>query len=170
MVFRTRHTVRLAGLITAVLLLGCGHTIGPVPVDVSVAPQANDESPVAVDVVVIHDKALLQKLLSMSARDWFSRSVQLRRDYQSALEVWRWEVVPGQERLVRRELSFRDSAKGAVVFANYYTPGDHRARINPRKPLRVVLEEDGFTIEGEPESGAGRGPSTTAKRNRRRSR
>jgi type VI secretion system protein len=119
---------------------------GKLPVVVSVAPGINQNSPVAVELVVVYKKPLLERLQSMPASEWFARRDQLLRDFPRDLEAWGGEWIPGQQ--VREvELDVRVGAKGGVVFADYFAPGDHRATFEPHEPIRLLLEADGFTVQ-----------------------
>lgn len=139
--------------LTAVTICGCGIVSrtrslfgGKVPVAVTISPQMNQNSPVAVEFLVIYKKPLLEKLLEMPASQWFERREQLLRDYPDGLDAWSWEWIPGQEVGVI-ELDFRVGAKGGVIFADYFAPGNHRATFQPHKSIRVELEDNGFTVE-----------------------
>jgi type VI secretion system protein len=37
-------------------------------------------------------------------------------------------------------------ASGAVIFANYRAPGDHRFRIGPPRRMRIDLGDDDFIV------------------------
>ena len=37
-------------------------------------------------------------------------------------------------------------ALGAVIFANYRTPGDHRVRIGPQRKLRIDLGDEEMSV------------------------
>ncbi len=44
---------------------------------VHVSPKANNNNPVAVDLVLVSDKKLLQELMKMSASEWFEKRHQV---------------------------------------------------------------------------------------------
>lgn len=88
---------------------------------------ANNTAPVAVDIVYVRDKKLLDQISSFTAMDWLAKRAQLIRDNPDVLEVRSWELVPGQ--VLTADLSDADDAYGILVFANYATPGAHRLRI-----------------------------------------
>jgi type VI secretion system protein len=116
-------------------------------IKVEVSPEANDGNPVAFDLVLVTDKELLKKLMKISASEWFENRSQYRRDYpeETGLSAGSWEWVPGQ--VVRLEpIPVESEIVGGVVFANYSSPGAHRAVINPRKSFAVALGVDDFTI------------------------
>ncbi|HYL06344.1 MAG TPA: type VI secretion protein [Thermoanaerobaculia bacterium] len=122
---------------------------GDLPLQVTVSPQANHDSPIAVELVIAYDDKVLDELLKTPAGDWFRKREQLRRDYAGQLETWKWEWVPGQE-VAAVEVSYRLGAKGAVLFADYLTPGEHRARLDPHRPLRLLLGETDFKLVEAP--------------------
>lgn len=118
---------------------------GTLPLQVTVAPNANQSSAVAVAVVVIYQRPVLEKLVGLSARDWFENREQLRRDYPGSFDAWSWEWVPGQA-VPEQELRYESGAKAGVVFADYLAPGAHRAVIDPHKGLRLELERTDFVV------------------------
>src|SRR5437879_861051 len=67
-------------------------------IEVHVAPTANKNNPVAVDLVLVSDKKLLKELTKMSAKDWFEQRHQVQLDYpkETDLGAGSWEWVPGQ--------------------------------------------------------------------------
>lgn len=141
------------GLAACLLLAGCGvvkktKTLfgGNFPIEVRVAPDLNENSPIAVALVVVYEKKVLEKLLELSARDWFSQRTQLERDHQGEIEIWDWEWVPGQE-VEPLDVPIRVGAKSALVYADFFAPGKHRLMVDPRKPVRLLLGEGGVAAE-----------------------
>jgi type VI secretion system protein len=142
---RVLLAVFLAGALGGVLT-GCGgalrsvrsvlHMRGSLTLWVQVAPLANHNSPIAVDVVMVQDGKLLKQLLGMSAQDWFAKRTDLERTAPGKLHVASWEWVPGQKvgSVVVRGTAVAD---GVVLFANYATKGDHRALL-PRGGKLVI--------------------------------
>lgn len=124
---------------------------GDLVAEVKVDPGANQNSAVALELVIVYDKKLLEQFLAYPARTWFEKREQLRRDDpgQKQFVSWEWEWVPGQE-VKPQEISFGTGARGGIVFANYFTPGDHRARIDPHSNLVIHLGEKGFSVEPSP--------------------
>src|SRR5262245_48436297 len=61
---------------------------GQLPLEVTVAPAANDDSAIAVDFVVVYDQKLLDEILKVSAADWFSaRKSRFQADHPGELVV-----------------------------------------------------------------------------------
>ncbi len=116
-------------------------------VAVHISPNANLNSPVALDLVIIYDPQLLSRVLGMTAQQWFDQKAQILRDYRQGegLDCWSWEWVPGQE-VGRLKLPLEATAKGAVLFARYLTPGAHRIRIDPTQDIDIFLGEKTFHV------------------------
>lgn len=121
---------------------------GKLRVHVHVAEDANQKSPVALDLLLVYDKRLLKKLENMSASAWFAKRQQFRMDYPNrrGFESCEWEWVPGQDIPILK-LPLKAKAKGGLIFANYFTPGEHRARIRPNSNIRIDLLEEAFSVE-----------------------
>ena len=136
--------------------LGCGTGSrslfgGDIAVRVDADPKVNQDSPVPVELVIIYDKDLLEKLAGVKAHDWFAGREQFRKDhpgdgdYASLI----WEVVPGQS-LPAQSLSFASGARGGFVFADYFADGAHRARVDPHQSLRIHLQAEDVAVEQTP--------------------
>ena len=117
-------------------------------VKVHISPMANNNNPVAVDLVLVKDKKLLQELMKMSASDWFEKRHQVELDYpkETELDAGRWEWVPGQQVTLDRVPVNLDIA-GGVVFANYFSAGTHRAPINPRNGILITLGDQNLCVQ-----------------------
>lgn len=107
--------------------------------------EANDRSPVAVDVVVVTDRALVEPVGKLKAAEWFARRAQLRLDHPVGLQVTSLEPVPGQ-RLPWRRVRWRGKAVAAFVFAAYPTPRDHRVRVDPFPWIVIQLTADSLAV------------------------
>ena len=117
-------------------------------VTMDIAPNANTNSPIALDVVLVYNETLLKQLIKMPSREWFEKREQIIRDHRKGdgLDYWAWEFVPGQN-VETQILPLKPKAKGGIVFANYFTPGDHRFLIDPFKDFIIHLNEKHFTVE-----------------------
>ena len=121
-----------------------------VKMKVVVSPRANNNNPVAVDLVLVKDKKLLKELMKISAGEWFERRNQYRADFpkEVGLDAGRWEGVPGQAVKIE-PIPFKFKAAGGLVFANYFSPGAHRAVIDPGKPIVITLGVEGISVRPE---------------------
>lgn len=128
--------MKWATLLMGALLCGCSMFGGPKPVrpawqsvTFNAAPDANANSAVAVDVVLVKDKAVLDTLAAMSAARYFGAKADLLRTYPDALAVLSVEITPGQLIRFERKRYDAERAWAALAFANYAAPGEHRARV-----------------------------------------
>jgi type VI secretion system protein len=127
---------RVALCILLAQLAGCSMFGGPKPVKpawrsvaFAAAPDANANSAVAVDVVLVKDKAVLDTLAAMSAARYFAAKADLLRTYPDALTALAVEITPGQLIQVERKRYGAERAWAALAFANYAVPGEHRVRV-----------------------------------------
>jgi type VI secretion system protein len=141
-------SLRGALLIALLGLEACSSLMTPSPeltiTDVSIFAEqdANEDSAVAVDLVMIYDLDLVKSIGQMSASKYFSASGQLLLDNPTLLDVWHWELIPGQ--IVRNFVPPQEKGEmyAAFVFANYLTPGDHRVRVPPSGIVKILLLRD----------------------------
>lgn len=111
-------------------------------VSIYAEPEANQNSAIAVDLVMVYNADLLKTIGKMSAAKYFAASRQLLLDNPSLLDIWRWELIPGQ--MVAGFVPDHDKgdAYGAYIFANYLTPGDHRIKVGPDGVVNILLLRD----------------------------
>jgi type VI secretion system protein len=133
-----RRHLALSLLAAASFLAGCAlkhpgksldQLLGHPPtlaLQVNVASDANTDSVVPFDVVVIGDKKLLKKVSQLDAATWFS--VKGRCNYRGGpkakVQFYSWELVPGQS--FHLEVPVNADTMAVYGFADYSTPGDHR--------------------------------------------
>ena len=136
------------------LLAGCAMFGGPKPVRpdwnslaFAAAADANANSAVAADVVLVRDKAVLETLAGMSAARYFAAKADLLRTYPDALTALAVEITPGQLIQVERKRFQGERAWAAFAFANYAAPGEHRVRVPfDCRQCRVQLDATGFVV------------------------
>lgn len=141
----------------AVWTLGCGLPKreleshiglgGAMSLEVNTSRAANSNSPVALDIVAVSDKKLMPVLAKLSAAQWFERRSQILLDHPGKVEILAdLELVPGQH---YGPLKLKAGPKfiGGILFANYFTPGAHRAVVDIRKPLVIKLRQNNFAIQ-----------------------
>lgn len=128
--------VRCAWLVTACLLAGCsmfGGTKAVKPdwktLHVITAPDANNNSPLAIDVVLITERALVDGVSALTAAQYFAARDDMRRSQPGALVVQSLELVPGQSFEIDPKPFRAKKGWAALMFANYGTPGAHRYRL-----------------------------------------
>ncbi|MBI2708040.1 MAG: hypothetical protein HYX35_07010 [Proteobacteria bacterium] len=135
-------------VIATIALASCSSTSTPSPsltmnsVSMYATPDANQNSALAVDLVIVYNSNLMGTLNQMSAKTYFASSKQLLLDNPTLLDIWHWELVPGQMVQNFQPPQNKGEAFGAYVFANYQTPGDHRLRVTPDGIVNIILMKD----------------------------
>lgn len=126
-------------------------TLRPSPLDLNITidPVANENSPVALDLVLIKDKNFWKTAPAMTAKDWFAQRSDLQRRYRKKLEVHSWEWVPGQA-IAPIIIKVPRRFSGAMVFANYPSLGTHSAPVPLGGNVIIALRENDFSLESKP--------------------
>jgi len=130
------------------LLLGaCGGGPTHLKVAIEAEPNANQNSPVAVAVIVVYEDSVRNELSKLSASQWFEQAEQRNRDNPDGtdFDILSWEVMPGQ-RIKELELELQGREARGLVFADYFAEGDHRSRFNPSRRILVVLGVNDFNV------------------------
>jgi type VI secretion system protein len=118
---------------------------------ITVGSDANEGTPVPVDLVFVWDKAVAGKVAALTAADWFATKVQFRQDDpdERSLTICEWEWVPGQavpDINLAVPAAARKWARGVFVFANYRSPGAHRASVTPGAEAILALGRDDLSL------------------------
>ncbi|MGI4859217.1 MAG: hypothetical protein ACRYHA_20300 [Janthinobacterium lividum] len=111
------------------------------------AADANRNSPVAVDLVLVSEPKALDRIMTLSAAQWFATRGDLLATFPGGVRRQGWEIVPGQILASRdRALLSGKRIVAALVFARYDAVGEHRVRLD-RHDGRLVLsfQEEDFT-------------------------
>jgi type VI secretion system protein len=100
-------------------------------VTVVASSDANQDSPVAVDLVFVRDPALLEVLNTTPAAKWFATRTDLQRAFPEGVGVVSLEVVPGQTLRLTDSARIHQLALVVLAYASYPPPGEHRLRLQP---------------------------------------
>lgn len=120
---------------------------GTLPFGVTVESDANENSAVAVDLLVVYDTKLVDQLLQLTAADWFRKQrTQFLKDHPNQVDLHSWEWVPSQE-FRKLSVSYQAGARKIVLFADYGTDGAHRCVVDPQQPFDLVLGSADVTAE-----------------------
>jgi type VI secretion system protein len=132
-----------------IVLAGCSSgppEIQTETVDFEVGARANDDNALAVDLVLVFDTVLASQLSELTAATWFKTRDQVQLANPTGIEVRSFEVIPGQPG-THVEISGRSSdAVGAFLFADYASPGPHRARIDGMPAVLLRLGGKDFAV------------------------
>lgn len=143
------------------LLSGCGGR--RLTVKINIVNAANANNPIAVDLVQVADKDLAKEIGKLTAADWFQKKEQYLLDYPKPGEL---EVVDSREWIPGQSVSpitipapgslpiaipvkipvVAPKAPTMFVFANYFTPGPHRANLLPNKITTIQLGVDDLKV------------------------
>lgn len=115
-------------------------------VNISLDSDANQDSALAIDLLMIYKKELLDTVMQMKARDYYLSATQLKRDYPEMVDIWHWELTPGQVVKDYPILHRDEPVIGAVFFADYLTPGDHRVRFGTQMEAHVRAKRFDFCV------------------------
>ncbi len=110
-------------------------------ISITAEPEANRNTAIAVDLVMLSDEEAAAAILKLNARDWFTRRAEFLRDYPEGVAVQSWEIVPGQV-LRDAKVDSPSGMKAAVVFALYDNEGEHRLRLTDNSEVRLMLGAD----------------------------
>lgn len=114
--------------------------------NVNLSANANQNNPVALDLVLVDDKALLKQLSAMPASQWFQQKAQVERDHPGLAQWKSWEWVPGQV-VPPITIPINPKVKGGIIFAQYFTSGAHRAAVKTQGHLQINFQANDFTIQ-----------------------
>jgi type VI secretion system protein len=107
----------------------------------------NNNSPVAVDVVLVRDDAMLARIADLPASKWFAGRADLLSTFPGSLRYNSWELVPGQRLDLPAGTFDGPRVIAAFVFAHYPDPGAHRVRIQTFSGRLVVqLDSNTFSV------------------------
>lgn len=145
-------TIRQSYLIVlALILTGCAPSflsfgLKAKKIEISADRDANDSSPVAVDVLVVYDEGVLEKLAQLPASQWFGTREQWKLDAPTKLRVTELEMVPGSVAVVRLGFRERYKAAGGLVFAGYPGAGEHRLRVDDLSKISIRLSKSSLEL------------------------
>ena len=160
MQFQMNHLKLLLILMIASMLAACGSTNGMLK---GILPagsylswssltlvsdeDANSNSAIAVDVVMLHDEESLGLLQNLPASKWFATRDDLLKTFPKGLSFQTVELAPGQTLQMKQDMFLQKRQVGTLVFANYLTPGEHRVRVDQLKgQLMIQLSTKSFTV------------------------
>ncbi len=108
---------------------------------------ANLNTALEIEIVLVQDPDVLKKISELTAAKWFEQREDIRNTYPGGFESFKWELSPGQDVRLGGDRLKDKRAFAVVVFANYLTPGEHRARIDNFQDGAIIrLLERGFTV------------------------
>ncbi len=108
-------------------------------VSMGVGENANKNFPIAVDIAMIFEEGLVPRIEKLTANDWFKSKKNILNSFPTGLVIKSWELAPGDSLQVPSTFFGKERIFAVVAFADYFTDGDHRARIDKLEGL-ILLE------------------------------
>jgi type VI secretion system protein len=144
---RVAAVLCLVGLAGCSMLFPSGEKVKWDELTLAASDEANNDSPVAVDVVFVADKTLLDRVAELPASKWFAARGDLVGTFPNSIRYQSWELVPGQRLVVPGDQLRGPRVAGVFVFADYPGPGAHRVRVQRFDGRLVVqLGDNAFSV------------------------
>lgn len=112
-----------------------------------VAKDVNNNSPIAVHLLIFYDQDVLGEVSKMTADQYFEKENTLRSDNPDKIQFITWEIVPGQAMEDQEITLDKVTGVGALVFARYSSPGDHRQALADDREILISLDKLDFDIK-----------------------
>ncbi|RKH95149.1 hypothetical protein D7Y15_42235 [Corallococcus sp. AB030] len=128
----------LALCVLALSLTSCVSSGTGLTVQIRLRPDANDNSPVPLSLLLVYDPAVLEQLLAVGATQWFVGREQFLRDHAADVHEEFYELVPDQSLPEFRRYVPAHTA-GGLVFVGYSAEGEHRYRFDPSRALQLEV-------------------------------
>lgn len=109
---------------------------------------ANQNSPAAVDIVLVLEESAIEKLSALPASKWFATRADLLKTFPGEFSYKSWEITPGQTLRLPGSVFGSPNVITVFVFADYLAPGEHRMRVDQlQNGIIVQLAARGFTVQ-----------------------
>ena len=116
-------------------------------VQFNVAQNMNENAPVSVKIVIVHDADLDKKMGKLTASQYFEQEANLQADHAGQFEVFSAEVVPGQKNDPLPIDPSDVNAVGIWVFGRYATPGPHRQKVGTDRIVQLEMLRKDFKVK-----------------------
>ena len=134
----------LATSLLVLLMNACAPRIQTQTLLLVVSPAAHQNSAVAVDIVSVHNSALIAPLAGLSAQEWFFQRDLMLLQYPSALAVYHLELLSGAS--VEQPVE-NQGVRALFVFAGLPLPGIYSVRVGHIERVRMRLGSRGMEVE-----------------------
>jgi hypothetical protein len=120
-------------------------------VAISVEEDMNNSGALKVHVVIVYEESLAEELRKMSSRTYFRMVDQLVKDYPDKMKILEWELVAKKRLIPATKVKYPSdhmTPLAAFVFADYSSPGEHRARIpNYCEKVKIILNKEDLDMQ-----------------------
>lgn len=122
---------------------GCGtHRLR---MQVSLTLDANGNAPVMLSILFVKSPALTQKIMELTAKQWFAKRDQIMRDSRRELDESYYEFVPGQQ-VNPLDFKVNRNVKEGILFVNYGGQSPHRYVFETSKPIQISFGSRSVTF------------------------
>ena len=114
-------------------------------INVKIGQDSNDNSPLAMSVVLVYDKDLQKTVAAMDAKQWMQARKQFLKDHGEYRHEALFEFAPGMtvKPIVR---TVREGAAKGFIFVSYKAVGVWRYEFDPDKQVRVNFGKETMTV------------------------
>ncbi|MDR3186888.1 MAG: hypothetical protein LBT63_00435 [Holosporaceae bacterium] len=117
---------------------------------ISTEEDMNSKGALRVHVVIVYDREVAGILKTTTASEYFRRIDQLIRDNQDKMKIFEIVLVAKKRSVPLEDLEYPTDHMTPVacyIFANYSSPGEHRAKIPDNwEGINISLEKDDFHV------------------------
>ena len=121
--------------------------------DANSEKDSQEGMPIKVNLIYVYDEEYYKKLSAKSSQEYFENFEELKKEFGNKVEVFEFDILPGESKDDVDILPSRCNAEGAILFARYnsseksekYTniADDSELRIIFKKNKPELLEEKG---------------------------
>lgn len=114
-------------------------------------PNANQNSPIALDLVLALDQVAAEKLETLTGSQWHQQREGLLSSLQGLVSIRRFEITPGDGVQVTEESLPKERAIQVYIFAGLRGEALGRLRISPKlKQVAVEVSETELHLRTDP--------------------
>ncbi len=131
---------------TLVILFLSSCASGDINVRILTNKDANNNSPIRVDLVIVYSKKLFKEIRDLNSTQWFQQKRKYLNGFPGQIVANQWELIPGQV-IAEDTLTFSKTvADGIIIFANY-PAGDNRFVLENFKSVTIILKQKGMEVQ-----------------------
>lgn len=128
--------------------LGMWSAKSEIVITVAIAPDANANTAVPVDFIMVYSDEVGGQLAGLSARTWNQKKAQFFRDFTKGTDydIVHREYVPGTT-VPDVTVPTKLRSTMLIIFADYLTEGEHRFISKTAADLHCVFQRKGFVVQ-----------------------
>ena len=108
---------------------------------------ANDGIPIKINLIYFYDEAYMKRIMEKDSKEYFENFDTLKRDFGDKVEIYEFDVIPGQVKDGIDVFPKKCDAKGAVLFARYNsTEKSQKYSIGEDSEIRLIFKKDSVEL------------------------